>query len=119
MVEQKRDISGRDRSAAVNRDESQRQPPFTALPWRSLIKIEPSGVRTALAATFPLFVGQIAGQTAVGLMIALGALNVSVADKDGADLRTMGVAVVAVAVTGMIATVVGGLPWLSVLLMFG
>jgi hypothetical protein len=86
---------------------------------RAAFKFEPSGLRTMLAATVPLFSGQAAGHVAIGLMVGLGGLYVSIADKEGARWPTLLVATFAVATTGFIATLAGGVTWAAVTVMFG
>jgi hypothetical protein len=48
---------------------------------RELFTIEASAVRTAAAVVGPLVAGQLAGHEGVGLLVALGALYICVADK--------------------------------------
>ncbi len=48
---------------------------------RELLTIEASAVRTAAAVIGPLVVGQLAGHEGVGLLVALGALYLCIADK--------------------------------------
>ncbi|MBV9471055.1 MAG: FUSC family protein [Abitibacteriaceae bacterium] len=86
--------------------------------WCNILRVEAPAVRTAVAATAPLIVGQIMGYPTVGLMIGLGGLYTSVNDKPGATLRSMLIASTVAAVSGLMGTVVGNVVWLSILLMF-
>jgi len=86
---------------------------------RNLFLVQASGIRTAIAATTPFFIGQAVGQPIIGLMVGLGALYVTIADKDGATGRTLLVTAAGVAVTAAAGALAGSAPiWLAVPLMF-
>jgi Fusaric acid resistance protein-like len=83
-----------------------------------VLRVEAGGVRTAAAAVLPLIVGQLLGQPALGLLVGLGGLYLSVTDKEGSTLRSLVVAVFvngAALLAGMLAA--GNAP-LSICLMF-
>jgi hypothetical protein len=52
--------------------------------WQPLLRVEPSGVRTAAAAVLPFLFGQALGYPVIGLMAGLGGLYLSITDKEGA-----------------------------------
>ena len=79
-----------------------------SLSWREVFIIEASGLRAALAATLPFIAGQVFGKPAVGLMIGLGGLYVSLVDKLGATLRTLLLGTLAVAAAALAGSLVGG-----------
>lgn len=64
-------------------------PPSLWAGWRNIFIIEASGLRTTLAAIVPLIVGQIMGQPGVGMLAAVGGLQVAFSDKEGAKARTL------------------------------
>ena len=80
----------------------------------SVLRVEASGVRTAAAATVPLVAGQLLGQPALGLLVGLGGLYLSVTDK---ECSTPGSMLFATALNGLAVlagSTVGGHVWLSV-----
>jgi uncharacterized membrane protein YccC len=80
-----------------------------------------TGVRTTAAVLVPLIVGQLANHPAIGLMAGVGGLNVSLADIGGpyqVKAMTMGVAMISMATAALLGTVVGGLSWLALPLVF-
>jgi uncharacterized membrane protein YccC len=87
-------------------------------PWKSSVA---TGVRTTAAVLVPLVIGQLAGDTALALMVGIGGLNVSLADIGGPyrmKAVTMGVATISLAAAAFLGTVVGWSLWLSLPLMF-
>jgi uncharacterized membrane protein YccC len=87
-------------------------------PWKSSAA---TGVRTTAAVLVPLVVGQLAGDTALAMMVGIGGLNVSLADIGGPyrmKAITMGVATISLATAAYLSTVVGRSLWLSLPLMF-
>ena len=53
---------------------------FHGRPWKSSVA---TGVRTTAAVLVPLVIGQLAGDTALAMMVGIGGLNVSLADIGG------------------------------------
>ena len=86
--------------------------------WRSGLRVEATGLRTALAAVAPLILGQVAHQPEAGLLIGLGGLYVCIADKEGAGVGTLLVTTLGSAAAALVGTVAGFHPLLSVALMF-
>ena len=87
-------------------------------PWKSSVA---TGVRTTAAVLVPLVIGQLAGDTALAMMVGIGGLNVSLADIGGPyrmKAVTMGVATISLAAAAYLGTVVGRSLWLSLPLMF-
>jgi len=87
-------------------------------PWKSSVA---TGVRTTAAVVVPLVIGQLAGDTALAMMVGIGGLNVSLADIGGPyrmKAVTMGVATISLAAAAFLGTVVGRSLWLSLPLMF-
>jgi uncharacterized membrane protein YccC len=87
-------------------------------PWQFSVA---AGVRTTTATLVPLVLGQVLGQPAAGLMVSMGGLNVSLSDIG--DLYrtkavTMGVATLSLAAAAFLSTVVSGILWVAVPLMF-
>ena len=64
-------------------------------------KVQPSGIRTALAVTVPLFVGQAIGRDELGLLVGLGGLYVCIADKFGANVRDLVIATACAALAAL------------------
>src|SRR5947199_6388640 len=85
---------------------------------RSLARLEPSGVRTALAAVVPLILGQVLGYPGFGLFVGIAGLYLSVSDKQGSTVRTLiaGLFINAAAMSG--GTLAGNYAALSVVLLF-
>jgi uncharacterized membrane protein YccC len=80
-----------------------------------------TGVRTTTAVLVPLIIGQLANHPAISLMAGVGGLNVSLADIGGpyrVKAMTMGVAMISTATAAFLGTVVGGLSWLALPLVF-
>ena len=86
--------------------------------WRNFLKIEASGVRTSLATTLPLILGQILGYPMIGLYIGLSGLYLSVTDKEGSTIGTLIFAVFSNALMMFAGTIIGNDIWLSVSLLF-
>ena len=86
--------------------------------WQNPLKVEAPGIRTAAAATAPFIVGQLMGYPVQGLMIGLGALYVSVTDKQGARLPAMMAATAGVAVAALAGSILGSSVWVAALMMF-
>lgn len=84
----------------------------------AVFRIAPEGIRTALATLLPLVIGQLTGHNAIGLMIGLGGLYVSIADKEGATIRTLWIAIIGVAIAAIGGTVIGLSGPLSIATMF-
>lgn len=86
--------------------------------WGNFLKIEPSGIRTSLATTLPLILGQIFGYPAAGLFIGMSGLYLSVTDKEGSTVVTLIFAMFSNALMMFAGTIIGNDIWLSVGLMF-
>lgn len=86
--------------------------------WHDLIRLEASGVRTALATVLPLIIGQIAGFPAAGLFVGLSGLYLSVTDKEGATVKSLTAALFINAAMMFAGTLIGGNVWLSIGLIF-
>lgn len=85
---------------------------------RYLIKIEAPGIRTALAATVPLILGQVFGFPVIGLFVGLGGIYLSVTDKEGSTFGTLLIALLCNAAAMFVGTILGNDVWLSVISMF-
>jgi uncharacterized membrane protein YccC len=88
-------------------------------PWQFSVA---AGVRTTTATLVPLVLGQVLGHPAVGLMMSsIGGLNVSLSDIGGSyrtKAVTMGVATLSLAAAAFLSTVVSGILWVALPLMF-
>lgn len=58
------------------------------------LRVEASGIRTALAAAVPLIVGQAIGQPFAGVTVGLGGLYLSLTDKEGSTLASLVIATI-------------------------
>jgi MFS family permease len=83
-----------------------------------VLRVEAGGVRTASAAVLPLILGQLFGQPALGLLVGLGGLYLSVTDKEGSTLRSLVVAVFVNGAALLTGALVAGSTPLSICLMF-
>ena len=83
---------------------------------RRLIRIEGPGIRTAFAAVTPIVVGQLAHNPTAGTMMALGGLYVSTTDKEGASVRSLAAATLAVASGAFVAALAAQNVWSAILL---
>jgi uncharacterized membrane protein YccC len=83
---------------------------------RRLIRIEGPGIRTALAAVVPIVVGQLTGYRTAGAMVALGGLYVSTTDKEGASVRSLAAATLAISSGAFIAALAAQNAWSAILL---
>jgi uncharacterized membrane protein YccC len=91
---------------------------FMGGPWKSSVV---TGMRTTAATVVPLVIGQLAGDTALAMMVGIGGLNVSLSDIGGpyrTKAVTMGVATLSLAAAAYLGTVVGRSLWLSLPTMF-
>jgi uncharacterized membrane protein YccC len=91
---------------------------FMGGPWKSSVA---TGMRTTAATVVPLVIGQLAGDTALGMLAGIGGLNVSLSDIGGpyrTKAVTMGVATLSLAAAAYLGTVVGRSLWLSLPMMF-
>jgi len=86
--------------------------------WRTITKIQASGVRTGLAVVVPFFIGQAIGQAQMGLVVGLGGLYVCIADKYGAKAPALLVTMVAVAVAAFFGMLLGPHAYAAVPAMF-
>lgn len=80
-----------------------------------------AGVRTTAAALVPMIVGRAVGQPALGSMVAIGALYVSLTDVGGffrSRALTMAVATAGAVVAALIGTLAGGTLWLALAVAF-
>jgi hypothetical protein len=84
----------------------------------SLVRVEAAGVRTAAAAVLPLIVGQLLGQPAFWLLVGLGGLYLSVADKEGSTIRSLLTAALINTAALLAGNLVGGSLALSIASMF-
>ena len=87
-------------------------------PWKPSVA---AGVRTTAAVMVPLVIGQLAGNTALAMIVGIGGLNVSLADIGGPyrmKAITMRVATISLAAAAYLGTVVGQWLWLSSPFMF-
>ena len=86
--------------------------------WRNFLKLEASGIRTAMATVLPLIIGQIAGFPAVGLFVGLSGLYLSVTDKEGSTVGSLFLAMFLNTLMIIAGTIIGNDIWLSIFLMF-
>ena len=86
--------------------------------WRRIVRIEAAGLRTAAAVIAPFLIGQQTGHLAEGLLIGLGALYVTIADKEGASGWTLLATTAGVGIAGLLGTIAGASLWLAVATMF-
>jgi hypothetical protein len=82
------------------------------------LRVEASGIRTALAAVLPLVVGQSLGFPALGLLTGLGGLHLSVADKEGSTVTSLLFTTVINGAAVFIGSLIGNSVWLSVFVLF-
>lgn len=85
---------------------------------RHFLKLEASGLRTALATVVPLIVGQLTGYAELGLFVGLSGLYLSVSDKEGSTVYTLLLSLILNALAMFAGTVVGNEIWLSIGLLF-
>jgi hypothetical protein len=83
-----------------------------------LLRVEAAGVRTAAAAVLPLILGQALGRPALGLLVGLGGLYLSVTDKEGSTVRSLLVAALLNGAALLAGTLSGGSAALSIAVMF-
>jgi uncharacterized membrane protein YccC len=91
---------------------------FMGGPWKSSVA---TGMRTTAATVVPLVIGQLSGDTALGMLAGIGGLNVSLSDIGGpyrTKAVTMGVATISLAAAAYLGIVVGRSLWLSLAMMF-
>jgi uncharacterized membrane protein YccC len=87
-------------------------------PWKSSVA---TGVRTTAAVIVPLAIGQLAGDTALAIVVGMGGLMVSLADIGGPyrmKAITMGVATIDLSAAAYLATIAGQSLWFSLPCMF-
>jgi hypothetical protein len=85
---------------------------------RAFLKLEPSGVRTSLAAVLPLIVGQLVGYPSIGLYVGLSGLYLSVSDKEGSTLLTLLIGIMLNAVVIFSGTLIGNFMLPAIALLF-
>jgi hypothetical protein len=83
-----------------------------------LWRVEASGVRTTAAATVPLVAGQVTGHAALGLMVGLGGLYLSVTDKEGSTRASLLCATLLNGAAVLAGCLIGGRIWPSIVAMF-
>jgi hypothetical protein len=85
---------------------------------KPLIRVEASGIRTALSAVLPLIAGQILGYPALGLMVGLGGLYLSITDIEGSTVASLLIATLINGIAVLCGTWIGNNVWLSIAAMF-
>jgi hypothetical protein len=85
---------------------------------KGLIRVEASGVRTALSTVLPLIAGQVFGYPALGLMVGLGGLYVSLTDIEGSTGASLLIATLLNGIAVMCGTWIANNVWLSIAAMF-
>jgi hypothetical protein len=85
---------------------------------KGLIRVEASGIRTALSAVLPLIAGQVLGYPELGLMIGLGGLYVSITDIEGSTGASLLIATLTNGIAVLCGTWIGNHVWLSIAAMF-
>jgi len=83
-----------------------------------LWRVEASGVRTAAAACVPLVVGQMTGYAAMGLLVGLGGLYLSVTDKEGSTRASLLFATLLNGAAVLAGCLIGGSVWASIVATF-
>lgn len=84
----------------------------------NFLKVEASGIRTALATVLPLIAGQLLNYPAIGLFVGLSGLYLSVTDKEGSTVWTLIAALILNALVMCAGTLLGNYIWLSIFLLF-
>lgn len=69
--------------------------------------LERSALRTTFAIVTPLIIGQLLGEPVFGLLAALGAFDLCIADKDGATSRTMITTIIVILISSFLGTLLG------------
>ncbi|HST51146.1 MAG TPA: FUSC family protein [Pyrinomonadaceae bacterium] len=85
---------------------------------KKLLKVEASGIRTALSAVLPLVVGQWLGYPAPGLLVGLGGLYLSITDKEGSTVTSLLMATVINGAAMLAGSLCGEHVWLSMFVTF-